>query len=93
MNISVSKGRKVFRCRLASISPTSTTFSTATLTVSFTVSDSYKIYYTKNGSTPNSSKTLYTGPFIINATTTIKWISVKTNYKDSAIQSVTITKV
>ena len=45
------------------------------------------IYYTLDGSFPNSSSTKYTGPITINKTTTIKTISYKSNYLESDITS------
>ena len=53
--------------------------------------DGATIYYTTDGSTPTSSSTEYTAPVVLNATTTVKAIAVKTGYNDSAVKSATFT--
>jgi alpha-tubulin suppressor-like RCC1 family protein len=58
-------------------SPTNPWFeSTLSVTLSSDTSD-VTFYYTTNGDTPTTSSTLYTGPFTLTDTTTIKAISVK----------------
>lgn len=48
------------------------------------------IYYTTDGSTPDTSSKLYTGPIKIDKTEiTIKAIAVKSGYKDSAVATFT----
>ena len=45
------------------------------------------IYYTLDGSTPTTNSPLYTGPFQINNTTTVKSLAVKNDFVDSEISS------
>ena len=60
-------------------SPTGGTFATSQLvTLSSTAGDLDAIYYTTNGDTPSSSRTLYTGPIPISTTTTLKFIGYDT---------------
>ncbi|OJX90697.1 MAG: hypothetical protein BGP01_04795 [Paludibacter sp. 47-17] len=49
------------------------------------------IYYTVDGSTPDNTKTLYTAPFSVSATTTVKAIAYKTGMDASAVSSATYT--
>lgn len=78
------------------ITPLSSSF-TAPQTVTITaLSDSVAIYYTTDGSEPNTSSTIYTQPFIIDSNTTVKakgfrqgWTPSETrtvNYAFSVIQ-------
>lgn len=69
------------------ISPNSGPF-TGSLTVSMSdVTAGASIYYTTDGSTPTSGSTLYTAPFSVSATTTVKAIGVKAGMTDSAVTS------
>ena len=45
------------------------------------------IYYTTDGSMPNSNSIKYNGPIEVNGTTVIKSISIRDNYLDSDIES------
>lgn len=49
------------------------------------------IYYTVDGSTPDNTKTLYSGSISINSTTTIKAVAYKSTYLDSPVTSATLT--
>lgn len=53
--------------------------------------DGASIYYTNDGTNPTSSSTLYTAPFNITATTTIKAIAIKAGMENSEITSATYT--
>jgi hypothetical protein len=57
------------------ISPSYRVFSSApqTVTISGTAGNSF--YYTVNGTDPNLTSTLYTGPFSVSATTTVKSVA------------------
>ncbi len=50
------------------------------------------IYYTLDGSMPDTSSTLYKEPFLIHQTTTVKAISVKKDWLTSETENLTITK-
>lgn len=79
------------KCWSAKLMPRQNTF-TGNLELSFAMIDDSNIYYTLDGSTPDSTKTLYTTPFTISATTTVKWINIKTDYENSHVNSRVITK-
>ncbi|HYU45001.1 MAG TPA: chitobiase/beta-hexosaminidase C-terminal domain-containing protein, partial [Terriglobales bacterium] len=57
------------------------------------VSPGVSIYYTRDGSTPTASSTLYTGPIALNGTTTLKAIAVGNGYGASVVTSATYTFV
>ena len=54
-----------------------------TTQVSISASDDARVYYTTDGSTPTSASTLYTQPFSLSATTTVKAIAVKDEVSSS----------
>ena len=60
-------------------------------TVAMTAAEGASIYYTTDGSTPTEASTLYTAPFQITETTTIKAIAVKENYQNSDVATLTVT--
>lgn len=69
------------------IQPSGGVFTNSTIvTISNTVPGSF-IYYTLDGSMPTTNSTLYTGPFAINATETVKAIAAQSGYVNSAIVS------
>lgn len=45
------------------------------------------LYYTVDGTTPDSGSTKYTAPFSIDATTTVKAIAIRSHYNNSAVAS------
>jgi len=49
------------------------------------------IYYTIDGTDPDNTKTLYTAPFTVNSTTTVKAIAYKTGMDASSVASATYT--
>ena len=51
-----------------------------------------KIYYTDDGTTPDATKTLYSGAVTLSATKTIKAIAILAGYSNSAVASATYTK-
>ena len=65
-------------------------FNTASITLS-SATDGASIYYTTNGASPTASSTLYSIPFDITSTTTIKAMALKTGLDNSEIAEKTIT--
>jgi len=57
-----------------------------------TTTSGASIYYTLNGATPNTSSALYTGPFTLTNTATVKAIGVKSGSNTSSVASATFTK-
>lgn len=54
----------------------------------------WEIRYTVDGSTPDATKTLWTGsPFTLSATTTVKAIVIKTGYLNSVVKQKVYTKI
>ncbi|MBR4390932.1 MAG: chitobiase/beta-hexosaminidase C-terminal domain-containing protein [Bacteroidales bacterium] len=49
------------------------------------------IYYTLDGGTPTTGSLLYSGPFTVNETTTVKAIGVKDGFQNSAVATTTYT--
>ena len=67
-------------------------FSTTTTVTLGCTTDGAAIYYTTDGSTPTSSSTLYSGPFTLNATATVKAIAIKSG-TSSSIAEKAFTKI
>jgi len=51
------------------------------------------IYYTTDNSTPTTSSTVYSQPFLVTGPTTIKAIATRTNFPDSEVGILTISQV
>lgn len=49
------------------------------------------IYYTLDGSTPTTSSTQFSGPFVVNVTTTVKALAAAAGYDNSSVASATYT--
>ena len=62
-----------------------------TTQVTITEPEGARVYYTTDGSTPTSGSTLYTEPFTLSATTTVKAIAIKDGVS-SSVTSRTFTK-
>ena len=62
-----------------------------TTQVTITEPEGARVYYTIDGSTPTSGSTLYTEPFTLSATTTVKAIAIKDEVS-SSVASKTFTK-
>ena len=62
-----------------------------TTQVTLTEPDGARVYYTTDGSTPTAESTLYTEPFTLSATTTVKAIAIK-DETASEVASKTFTK-
>ena len=62
-----------------------------TTQVTLTEPEGARAYYTTDGSTPTAESTLYTAPFTLNATTTVKAIAIKDGVA-SSVASKTFTK-
>lgn len=67
-----------------------TYFEAQTVTIAC-ATDSATIYYTLNGTDPDSTSLVYTSPFTIDETTTVKAIAMKAGYDNSAIATATYT--
>ena len=68
-------------------------FFEGSMSVSLAAAEGMKIYYTTNGDEPTTASTLYSAPFKITATTTVKAIAYDENItKSSVVASKTYTK-
>lgn len=74
-----------------SFTPAAGTFSEAQSVQILCATSGASIYYTTDGSTPDATDTLYTGPIDISETTTIKAIGIKGGYSNSSVASGTFT--
>lgn len=68
-------------------SPSNGTFSTSVEVTLSTVTSGASIYYTLDGSTPDATDTLYTAPFTLTESTTVKAIGVKSGLTNSSVAS------
>lgn len=89
--VKLAPGNKV-KCAPVVATPASLTFATSATVVLSTATPGAVIYYTDDGSNPDTSKTLYTGAITVNATKTIKAIAHIEGGIDSAVASFTYTK-
>ncbi len=60
-------------------------------TVTMTAENGAEIRYTTDGTTPTEASTLYSAPFQITTSTTIKAIAVKTNWQNSDVTTLDVT--
>ena len=60
-----------------------------TATVTISAESGAEVRYTLDGSAPNAGSTLYTSPFVIGATTTIRAVAMRDDYFDSQESSLT----
>ena len=88
-------GSATYTIQSAAATPTfSPAAGTYTSAQSVTLSDTTAgatIYYTKDGSTPTTASTKYTGAISVSATTTIKAMATATGFNNSAVASATYT--
>jgi uncharacterized repeat protein (TIGR03806 family) len=73
------------------ITPNGGTFSGPVTVQITTATASATIRYTTNGTAPNGSSPLYSAPFVISGTTTVRAIALRSGFTDSAGSSATIT--
>ncbi len=69
-----------------------TPFDNSTTVTIIPSNEDYAVYYTTDGSTPNGSSKLYTAPFTISATTTVKAVEEDLGGKLSAVVEKTFVK-
>ncbi len=85
----VGSGMVMLQCAAPVIS-----FDDATSKVTIvSAADGSTIYYTTDGHTPTASSTLYSEPFSVSSTTTVKAIATKPNYESSTVTELTIYQV
>lgn len=60
-------------------------------TISITADAGASIYYTTDGNEPTEASTLYTAPFPVTTTSTIKAIAVKPHYQNSNVSTLVVT--
>ena len=87
----INSAAYVLKVATPEISGNTSFVNSATVTITATGADA--IYYTDDDSDPTTESTLYTEPFVVSATKTIKAIAVKANWTNSEIASQTFTKV
>lgn len=73
------------------LSPSPGSFTSAQTVTITTSTSGANIYYTTDGSTPNTSSTLYSGAIDVGTTTTVKAIATKSGLADSSVASGTYT--
>jgi hypothetical protein len=75
------------------INPSSVTFADTQIVTITSSTYGAEIHYTTDGSQPIITSPIYSGPFTVAATTTVKAYAAKSGMSDSAIQSATFTLV
>jgi hypothetical protein len=73
------------------ISPTTGTFASAQTVTMMDSTSGSSIFYTLDGSQPTTSSTMYTAPFTVSTTTTVKAIATAPNFLQSATATSVIT--
>jgi hypothetical protein len=73
------------------ISPNGGSFSSSQNVTLASATSGASIYYTKDGSTPTTSSTLYGGAFTLAASSTVKAIALKSGMSNSAVSSAAFT--
>ncbi|WP_066083700.1 GLUG motif-containing protein [Anaerotignum neopropionicum] len=91
-NIIDSVTLPLFQVKTPAASPNGGTFKGSQSVILSCQTAGVQIYYTTDGSTPTTTSTLYSAPFPLTSTTTVKAIAVKTGMIDSGVLSVTFTK-
>ncbi|MBP7309857.1 MAG: SUMF1/EgtB/PvdO family nonheme iron enzyme [Candidatus Cloacimonetes bacterium] len=78
------------QCATPVISPATGTYSTNQTVTITTVTDGATIRYTLDGTTPDSTSTVYATPFVVAVTTTVKAIAFKDGMDDSLVATETL---
>ena len=73
------------------IAPAGGTFDDVVIVSMSTFTSAAQIYFTVDGSTPSPASTLYSGPFVLLASSTVRARAVRTDFVDSAVTSATFT--
>jgi hypothetical protein len=82
----------LFQVKTPTAAPNDGTFATTQSVTLASATTSAEIYYTTDNSDPALSGVLYSGPFTLDATATVKAIALKSGMADSAVLTVTFTK-
>ncbi len=78
------------QCATPVISPATGTYNTNQTVTITTVTENATILYTLDGTNPDSTSTVYTVPFVVATTTTVKAIAIKDGMDDSLVATETI---
>lgn len=82
--------KKVINTPIAKSNPSGGAFNTSK-SIALSMSKNGTIYYTTNGTTPTNESNIYTGPITISTTTTLKFMAVDTEGKQSQVYTQTYT--